>query len=272
MEKIKYAYLAGGLAIIIFIVAFVLFGGSEKTVVEKELTAKDYAFANLEQPELENGDLEAETVEPEVRGETDEVLEVETQPAVNEEAKMKEEVEVVEKKSQSFTNDGTGKEDKKENSGSDVSIKDNLVDWGYTKSSGRKIDTVVIHSSYNALGGDEYDVSKLIDEYEEYEVSPHYLIDRKGRIYRLVKDENIAWHAGASEVPDGREGANSFSIGIELINNKEDEYTKSQYSSLNNLLDYLGEKYKIKYILGHDEISPGRKTDPWNINWKKVDR
>ncbi|MFC1609245.1 N-acetylmuramoyl-L-alanine amidase, partial [Patescibacteria group bacterium] len=124
----------------------------------------------------------------------------------------------------------------------------------------------------NALEGGEYDKDLLIDIYKDYGVSPHYLINREGRIYRLVEDKNIAYHAGVSKMPDGRKNANGFSIGVELINNKEDKYTKSQYSALNDLLDYLGEKYKIKYTLGHDEISPDRKTDPWNMDWDKVDR
>ncbi|MDH4330608.1 MAG: N-acetylmuramoyl-L-alanine amidase [Candidatus Moranbacteria bacterium] len=185
-----------------------------------------------------------------------------------EEAKEEEKIEkVVEEKKDE-------KEDVKEESEEEIDfdIKNKLVSWGYTKSSTRTIDTIVVHSSYNALGGDEYDTDLLIKEYKEYGVSPHYLIDRKGKVYRLVEDKNVAYHAGVSETPDGREGVNAFSIGVELINNKEDEYTKAQYSSLNNLIDYLEGKYKMKYILGHDEISPGRKTDPWNMNWKKVDR
>ena len=100
-----------------------------------------------------------------------------------------------------------------------------LVSWGYQKSSGRSVDTIIIHSSYNALGGDEYDTDKLIDEYKKYNVSPHYLIDRKGNIYKLVRNEDIAYHAGESKTPDGRKNVNNFSIGIEIINTKYDEYT-----------------------------------------------
>lgn len=151
-------------------------------------------------------------------------------------------------------------------------IKDNLVSWGFTASSGRKIDTVVLHSSYNALGGDEYDLDKLIAVYKEYGVAAHYLIDRKGDIYRLVKDEDIAYHAGVSEVPDGRTGVNSFSIGIEIMNTKTDDYEKEQYEATNWLIKEIKKDYNVKYILGHSEIAPERKTDPWNIKWDKIDR
>jgi hypothetical protein len=151
-----------------------------------------------------------------------------------------------------------------------INIKSNLVSWGFSVFSSRSIDTIIVHSSYNALGGDEYDFEKLLLEYKEYGVAPHYLIDREGLIYQLVEDKNVAWHAGESRVPDGRKGVNEFSIGIELMNTKTDKYTSAQYSSLSELLSYLKGKYKIKYTLGHKDIAPGRKDDPWNFDWGKV--
>jgi len=145
------------------------------------------------------------------------------------------------------------------------------VSWGYSSSSGRTIDTIVLHSSYDALGSEPYDLDGLIAEYKEYGVAPHYLIDRKGNVYRLVDDKNIAYHAGVSETPDGRTGVNNFSIGIEIMNTKEDNYTSKQYSGLNDLINYLEDQYSIKYVLGHDDIAPDRKTDPWNFDWDEIE-
>jgi len=144
------------------------------------------------------------------------------------------------------------------------------VSWGYSASNGRTIDTIVIHSSYDALGSKPYNLDGLIDEYKKYSVAPHFLIDRKGNVYRLVDEKNIAYHAGTSKMPDGRTGVNNFSIGIEMINTKEDAYTNKQYSGLNDLIDYLEDKHKIKYVLGHQDIAPDRKTDPWNFSWNEV--
>ncbi|EKE20238.1 MAG: hypothetical protein ACD_8C00034G0002 [uncultured bacterium] len=157
-------------------------------------------------------------------------------------------------------------------SGEAGKIVDKLVSWGFAKSSNRKIDTIIVHSSYNSLGGDVYDPDKIIGIYKQYDVSAHYLISRDGTAYRLVEDKNISWHAGVSKVPDGRTNVNDFSIGIEMINTMDGKYTEAQYETLNQLIKNLKSKYEIKYILGHDEISPGRKTDPWNINWDKVNR
>jgi AmpD protein len=144
------------------------------------------------------------------------------------------------------------------------------VNWGYTASNQRNIDTVVIHSSYDALGDEPYDLEGLIKEYQQYGVAPHFLIDRKGIVYRLVDEKNIAYHAGVSKTPDGRTSVNNFSMGIELMNTKDDDYTKNQYSSLNELIGYLENQYNIKYILGHQDIAPDRKTDPWNFDWKEI--
>lgn len=151
-----------------------------------------------------------------------------------------------------------------------VSIIQKLVSWGYSKSNNRSIDTIIIHSSYNALSSDPYDVNHLIEEYKQYGVSPHYLIDRKGNIYQLVGDQNIAYHAGVSKMPDGRTNVNNFSLGIEMMTTEKDKLTEAEYQSLNSLILYLKGKYKIKNVLGHNQIAPGRKTDPWNFEWSKV--
>lgn len=153
-----------------------------------------------------------------------------------------------------------------------MNISNKFVGWGFEKTSGRKIDTIIIHSTYNAQGGDQFGLSKILDIYKSYGVAPHYIIDRGGKIYRLVEDKNIAYHAGESKVPDGRNGVNNFSIGIELINTKENEFTHEQYEALNKLLKDIKSHYTIKYVLGHNQIAPGRKDDPWNINWNKVNK
>lgn len=156
------------------------------------------------------------------------------------------------------------------------------VSWGFKKNEKTKkpeqrnvldIDTVVIHSSYDDKYDKEnpYNFNGIIQEYKDYDVSPHYLIDRDGIIYQLLPDKYFAYHAGESKMPDGRTGANAFSLGIELMNTMEDKYTTKQYDSLNELLTHLKEKYNIKFIVGHGQIAPERRSDPWNFDWSKVD-
>lgn len=159
-------------------------------------------------------------------------------------------------------------ETKKSNS---LDIVDRLVFSGFQKYSGtRKVDTVIIHSSYNSLEGDQYDVNKIIAIYKSYGVSAHYIIGRDGTAYRLVKDNDIAYHAGVSQVPDGRTDVNKFSIGIEIVGNKTDGYTNAQYSVVSDLVGKIKKDYDIKYVLGHNDIAPDRKDDPWKFNWDKL--
>ena len=147
---------------------------------------------------------------------------------------------------------------------------DRLVSFGHEDRSSRDIDTIIVHSSYDALGDDPYSVSGVIEEYRQYGVAAHYLIDRKGVIYRLVEDRDVAYHAGVSTMPDGRAGVNAFSIGIEILEKDTDSPTSSQYASLSALVAFLRSEYPIRYVLGHSDIAPGRKTDPWGFDWEKM--
>ncbi len=161
---------------------------------------------------------------------------------------------------------------KEQNGEQAVHIIDKKVNFGFEiPSSKRTIDTVVLHSSYDPEGKDPYSVSAVMKIWESYGVVPHYMIDRKGNVYRLVDDANIAYHAGVSKMPDGRTDVNNFSIGIEILNTKESKMTDAQYTSINNILAYLKGKYPIKNVVGHSDIAPGRKDDPWNFDWRKID-
>ena len=153
---------------------------------------------------------------------------------------------------------------------SELNIIDRIINWGHhAPSSPRSIDTIIIHSCYDALGIEPYSVDGMLEVFKLYGVAPHYLISRDGTVYRFVADENIAYHAGVSEMPDGRTNINDFSLGIELMNLKSTIFTEEQYDSLIDLVNFLKEHHEIEYVLGHDQIAPDRKTDPWNFDWQK---
>ena len=48
-------------------------------------------------------------------------------------------------------------------------------------------------------------------------VSSHFLVSKKGHIYKLMNEKNRAWHAGTSYWNKIRD-LNSYSIGVELEN------------------------------------------------------
>ena len=100
-----------------------------------------------------------------------------------------------------------------------------------------------------------------------YKVSSHYLIDRNGKIFQMVSDNKIAWHAGKSKWNEIK-NLNKNSIGIELVNKGHnfgyEKFTSVQIKKLVQLCSALKKKYKIdkSCILGHSDIAPLRKKDP----------
>jgi N-acetyl-anhydromuramyl-L-alanine amidase AmpD len=154
---------------------------------------------------------------------------------------------------------------------SELKIVEKIVNFGMKTAENRTIDAIIVHSVYNAAEGDKYDVDLVIKEFSHYGVSSHYVIGRDGTIYQLVKEKNISFQAGKSSLPDGRTNVNTCSIGIEIITSKDslDAPTELQIKSLTALVKDIKSRHKIKYVLRHSDIAPGRKTDPWNMNWEE---
>jgi len=151
---------------------------------------------------------------------------------------------------------------------SKLNIIDKTVSFGMRAAQLREINTIIVHSVFNASGGDIYDIDLVIAQFSLYHVSSHYVIGREGKIYQLVKEKNISFHAGISSLPDGRSGVNLCSIGIELIDSTGTSPTEQQIQSLTLLVKDIEKRYHIKYVLRHSDIAPGRKTDPWNMDWE----
>jgi len=100
-------------------------------------------------------------------------------------------------------------------------------------------------------------------------VSAHYLIDKNGMVYKLVHEEDVAWHAGVS-FWQGRSGVNAFSIGIELVNRNDgvDPYPEPQQAACAQLTRAICAEYGIAPhdVIGHRDVAPGRKNDPLGLD------
>ncbi len=146
------------------------------------------------------------------------------------------------------------------------------------------VDMVVIHNISlppGEFGGhyiEDFFQNKLAVSAHPYfasiqnlKVSSHLLIKRDGTTIQFVDFAHKAWHAGVSHYR-GRDNCNNFSIGIELEGADDIAYTEAQYQQLNKILADLCQQYPIKYIVGHNDIAPGRKTDPGAaFDWSKID-
>lgn len=132
---------------------------------------------------------------------------------------------------------------------------------------------------------------------KESEVSAHLLIGRAGEIVQLVPFNKKAWHAGTSQWKNIT-GLNAHSIGIELDNYGKltrmadgswqtyfgrkvpdsdvviakhkhggamtgwHAYTEKQLDVLEEVSVAIFNHYKLEDVLGHEDIAPGRKSDP----------
>lgn len=115
------------------------------------------------------------------------------------------------------------------------------------------------------------------------DVSSHYLIgdDNNATIYKLMDEDQRAWHAGESQW-QGRTWLNSSSIGIEIVNPGYKDtptgrlwypYSEAQIESLITLLKDISKRNGIspRHIIGHSDIAPLRKLDPGPLfPWKRL--
>ena len=134
------------------------------------------------------------------------------------------------------------------------------------------IKFIIIH--YTGMQSERESIKRLCNLNSK--VSSHYLINKKGKIYNLINDKRVAWHAGKSCWLRFK-NLNKHSIGIELVNKGHhlgyEKFEKKQIQNLIKLCKKLIKKYKIKKknIIGHSDIAPSRKIDPGEkFPWKQL--
>lgn len=107
-------------------------------------------------------------------------------------------------------------------------------------------------------------------------VSTHYVVGEGGEIYRIVPEEQRAWHAGASSWK-GEGDVNARAIGIEIVNGGHDfglpEFPDAQIDAVILLVRDILERRALARasVVGHSDIAPDRKLDPGEkFPWKRL--
>jgi N-acetylmuramoyl-L-alanine amidase len=175
-------------------------------------------------------------------------------------------------------------------------VKEDGNAYQYVRSPNRggkvKHEFLVIH--FTAGRSAESSVSWLANPHAK--ASAHLVIGRDGSITQLVPFDTVAWHAGQSAW-ENRVGLNRYSLGIELDNAgrltrvgtkwrtwfgtevPDDEvieavhknqtqpsswhtFTEAQIKAVQEVAGLLVEHYGLVDVVGHDDIAPGRKSDP----------
>lgn len=134
-------------------------------------------------------------------------------------------------------------------------------------------------------------------QYPHAQASAHLLVGRDGAVHQFAPFNVVTWHAGRSSWR-GLSGLNRHAIGIEMVNGgrlvqkggqwfcpidkrpvpAEDvlmavhknegrtaawhEYTEPQLEVCLEIASLLVSTYNLQDVLGHDDISPLRKSDP----------
>ncbi|MEE2954551.1 MAG: N-acetylmuramoyl-L-alanine amidase [Pseudomonadota bacterium] len=138
------------------------------------------------------------------------------------------------------------------------------------RENGGHIDKIILH--YTGMKNTKQSLERMCSPNSA--VSAHYLIGEYGGIYQIVKEKNRAWHAGESYWA-GQNDINSHSIGIEIQNPGHEwgykKFSQKQMNSVVSIAKDIIQRRNIpnRNVLGHSDISPGRKQDPGMLfNWQ----
>lgn len=157
---------------------------------------------------------------------------------------------------------------------------DHRIEWApspnYTPGrNGRKILAIVCHITAGLMPGC---LSWLRNP--KAQASAHYLVTKQGQIYQMVRDHDMAWHAGFVNKPhwdlyDGT-NPNRYTLGVEFENLSGGELRVPQYLAGVQLISMLCKKHGIpidtKHIIGHYRIDGvNRPNDPGpQFPWAKI--
>jgi N-acetyl-anhydromuramoyl-L-alanine amidase len=121
----------------------------------------------------------------------------------------------------------------------------------------------------NQLDWNEHPYFKAM---EGLRVSSHFFIRRDGELWQFVDCDERAWHAGVSHYR-GRDNCNDDAIGVELEGLEGGAFEVTQYETLASLAAALMQRYPIAHIAGHEDVAPGRKSDPGSgFDWSELQK
>lgn len=128
-------------------------------------------------------------------------------------------------------------------------IKKFIESPNHSSRNGARIDMIVVHCTESSLDS----TIRTFQDSGGRQVSAHYVIDRNGDIYQMVRDSDRANHC---------KGANQNSIGIEHVGTEQQALATAQAKATAALLRWLTEQYDVprRRIFGHD-FAPGYTGD-----------
>ncbi len=114
-----------------------------------------------------------------------------------------------------------------------------------------RTDYIILHTTEGPSKGS---LNKLRERGEA-----HYMVDERGKVYRIIDRRRVALHAGRS-MWNGKTELDNYSIGIEVAGYHNKPVTGSQVAALKELLSQLQGIYKLRddRVLCHAMVAYGR--------------
>jgi N-acetylmuramoyl-L-alanine amidase len=132
------------------------------------------------------------------------------------------------------------------------------------------VDMLILH--YTGMRSAQAAIDRLCDPVAR--VSSHYVVDEDGGVWRLVAEQQRAWHAGVSYWRGHRQ-LNDRSIGIEIVNPGHEwgyrDFPALQMAAVCDLCLAILGRHPIpaRNVVGHSDVAPDRKQDPGELfDWQ----
>ncbi|MEU3985072.1 N-acetylmuramoyl-L-alanine amidase [Streptomyces sp. NPDC026672] len=119
-----------------------------------------------------------------------------------------------------------------------------------------RIDRVVVHVTQ---GG--YDSAVKVFQDPGHGAAAHYIVRQDGRVTQLIRELDVAFHAGNREY-------NERSVGIEHVGfvEKASSFTDAMYAASARLTAAICKRYGIpvdrEHVIGHSQVPGTDHTDP----------
>ncbi|GAA0310122.1 N-acetylmuramoyl-L-alanine amidase [Streptomyces polychromogenes] len=119
-----------------------------------------------------------------------------------------------------------------------------------------RVDRIVVHVTQG-------DFASSVDAFKNpfHKASAHYIVRRDGHVEQMVRELDVAFHAGNRSM-------NERSVGIEhegFVDRPQD-FTDAMYAASARLAADVSRRYRIpvdrKHFLGHSEVPGTDHTDP----------
>ena len=135
----------------------------------------------------------------------------------------------------------------------------------------KKVKYIIVHSSGRSKFATDANELKYLTTTENI-YCYHAYVTTTGEIHQLAPWDGLMHHVGESRwESDGNLNTLSIGVSFSSTNTPDSLYTHSQVEAMKDLVRFLMKEYNVptKYVLGHKEVSPKRKTDPMAFDMDK---